>query len=106
MERSVGAWCFVPCQSPAAEGATLELQNLGGETHTALHVTTGLQHKLCLRCTTSGGNYQLNLFRSILGFSTSSDLMTSSHVMSRLFSADMRAMMQESADSTPASAWL
>jgi|KBSMisStandDraft_5_1062788.scaffolds.fasta_scaffold28421_6 hypothetical protein len=38
MDKSVGAWRFAPSQSRAAEGATLELQNLGGETHTFTRV--------------------------------------------------------------------
>jgi hypothetical protein len=38
MDKSVGAWRFAPSQSPAAEGATLNLQNLGGETHTFTRV--------------------------------------------------------------------
>ena len=38
MDKSVGAWRFAPSQSPAAEGATLALQNLGGETHTFTRV--------------------------------------------------------------------
>lgn len=38
MDKSVGAWRFAPSQSAAAEGATLELQNLGGETHTFTRV--------------------------------------------------------------------
>jgi len=35
---SVGAWRFVPNQMRAHEGATLNLQNLGGETHTSTRV--------------------------------------------------------------------
>jgi len=35
---SVGAWRFVPNQVRAHEGATLNLQNLGGETHTFTRV--------------------------------------------------------------------
>ena len=35
---SVGAWRFVPNQIRAHEGATLNLQNLGGETHTFTRV--------------------------------------------------------------------
>jgi len=38
MDKSVGAWRFAPSQSPAAEGATLNLQSLGGETHTFTRV--------------------------------------------------------------------
>jgi hypothetical protein len=38
MDKSAGAWRFAPSQSPAAEGATLNLQNLGGETHTLSRV--------------------------------------------------------------------
>src|SRR5437763_11537196 len=38
MDKSAGAWRFAPSQSPAAEGATLNLQNLGGETHTFTRV--------------------------------------------------------------------
>ena len=38
MDKSVGAWRFVPAQAKAAEGATLQLQNLGGETHTFTRV--------------------------------------------------------------------
>ena len=34
LDKSVGAWRFVPDQPAAAEGATINLQNLGGETHT------------------------------------------------------------------------
>lgn len=34
LDTSVGAWRFAPSQSAAAEGATISLQNLGGETHT------------------------------------------------------------------------
>jgi hypothetical protein len=34
MDKSVGAWRFAPSQTRVAEGATLNLQNLGGETHT------------------------------------------------------------------------
>ncbi len=37
-DRSVGAWRFVPNQVSVAEGATLHLQNLGGETHTFTQV--------------------------------------------------------------------
>ncbi len=38
MDKSVGAWRFAPSQAAAAEGATLNLQNLGGETHTFTRV--------------------------------------------------------------------
>ena len=38
MDKSVGAWRFAPSQTAAAEGAALNLQNLGGETHTFTHV--------------------------------------------------------------------
>ena len=38
MDRSVGAWRFAPSQPRVAEGATLNLQNLGGETHTFTRV--------------------------------------------------------------------
>ena len=38
MDKSVGAWRFAPSQSSAAQGATLNLQNLGGETHTFTRV--------------------------------------------------------------------
>jgi len=37
-DKSVGAWRFVPNQVIVAEGATLHLQNLGGETHTFTQV--------------------------------------------------------------------
>jgi len=37
-DKSVGAWRFVPNQVSVAEGATLHLQNLGGETHTFTQV--------------------------------------------------------------------
>jgi len=37
-DKSVGAWRFVPSQVSVAEGATLHLQNLGGETHTFTQV--------------------------------------------------------------------
>jgi hypothetical protein len=37
LDKSVGAWRFVPDQ-PMAEGATINLQNLGGETHTFTRV--------------------------------------------------------------------
>src|SRR5438876_993656 len=37
-DTSVGAWRFVPNQIRAHEGATLNLQNLGGETHTFTRV--------------------------------------------------------------------
>jgi len=37
-DKSVGAWRFAPSQVKAAEGATLNLQNLGGETHTFTRV--------------------------------------------------------------------
>jgi hypothetical protein len=45
-----------------------------------------------------------NLLRSILGFKTTFDFMISSQVTSRFSSAEVRAMMQEIADSAPASA--
>jgi plastocyanin len=38
LDKSVGAWRFVPQQVKIAEGATLHLQNLGGETHTFTEV--------------------------------------------------------------------
>jgi hypothetical protein len=38
MDKSVGAWRFAPSQVRVAEGATLNLQNLGGETHTFTRV--------------------------------------------------------------------
>jgi hypothetical protein len=38
MDKSVGAWRFAPSQFRAHEGATLNLQNLGGETHTFTRV--------------------------------------------------------------------
>lgn len=38
MDKSVGAWRFAPSQARVAEGATLNLQNLGGETHTFTRV--------------------------------------------------------------------
>jgi plastocyanin len=38
LDKSVGAWRFVPQQVKIAEGATLNLQNLGGETHTFTEV--------------------------------------------------------------------
>lgn len=38
MDKSVGAWRFVPSQTAAAEGATFNLMNLGGETHTFTRV--------------------------------------------------------------------
>ncbi len=38
MAKSVGAWRFAPSQTAAAKGATLNLQNLGGETHTFTRV--------------------------------------------------------------------
>jgi hypothetical protein len=37
-EHSVGAWRFILDRSSAPEGATLTLQNLGGETHTFTRV--------------------------------------------------------------------
>lgn len=37
-DKSVGAWRFTPNQIRAHEGATLMLQNLGGETHTFTRV--------------------------------------------------------------------
>jgi len=37
-DKSVGAWRFAPGQIRVAEGATLELHNLGGETHTFTEV--------------------------------------------------------------------
>lgn len=37
-DRSVGAWRFAPEQIRISEGATLELHNLGGETHTFTEV--------------------------------------------------------------------
>jgi plastocyanin len=37
-DKSVGAWRFAPAQLPVAEGAVLELHNLGGETHTFTQV--------------------------------------------------------------------
>lgn len=37
-EKSVGAWRFSPAQIAAAEGATLHVTNLGGETHTFTQV--------------------------------------------------------------------
>ncbi len=38
MDKSVGAWRFAPSQTAVAQGATLNLQNLGGETHTFTRV--------------------------------------------------------------------
>jgi plastocyanin len=38
MDKSVGAWRFAPSQTRAAEGAMINLQNLGGETHTFTRV--------------------------------------------------------------------
>jgi len=38
LDKSVGAWRFVPQQVKIAEGATLNLQNLGGEIHTFTEV--------------------------------------------------------------------
>ena len=37
-DKSVGAWRFAPAQLSVAEGAVLELHNLGGETHTFTQV--------------------------------------------------------------------
>jgi hypothetical protein len=37
-DKSAGAWRFVPSQVAVAEGATLHLKNLGGETHTFTQV--------------------------------------------------------------------
>ena len=37
-DKSVGAWRFAPGQLRVSEGATLELHNLGGETHTFTEV--------------------------------------------------------------------
>jgi hypothetical protein len=37
-DKSAGAWRFAPNQLKAAEGATLNLQSLGGETHTFTRV--------------------------------------------------------------------
>jgi hypothetical protein len=37
-DKSVGAWRFVPNQIAAAQGATLHVENLGGETHTFTQV--------------------------------------------------------------------
>jgi plastocyanin len=37
-DKSVGAWRFAPEQIRLSEGATLELHNLGGETHTFTEV--------------------------------------------------------------------
>jgi plastocyanin len=37
-DKSVGAWRFAPEQIRVSEGATLELHNLGGETHTFTEV--------------------------------------------------------------------
>ena len=37
-DKSVGAWRFAPAQLRVAEGATLQLHNLGGETHTFTEV--------------------------------------------------------------------
>jgi hypothetical protein len=39
LDKSVGAWRFVPQQVKIAEGATLNLLNLGGETHTFTEIT-------------------------------------------------------------------
>jgi len=38
LDKSVGAWRFVPDQPTAAEGATIDIQSLGGETHTFTRV--------------------------------------------------------------------
>src|SRR5205823_11172156 len=38
LDKSVGAWRFVPDRPMAREGATINLQNLGGETHTFTRV--------------------------------------------------------------------
>jgi hypothetical protein len=38
MDKSVGAWRFAPSEFRAKEGARLNLQNLGGETHTFTRV--------------------------------------------------------------------
>lgn len=38
VDKSAGAWRFVPDQISVAEGAMLHLQNLGGETHTFTQV--------------------------------------------------------------------
>jgi hypothetical protein len=38
LDQSVGAWRFAPDQAKASEGATVTLQNLGGETHTFTRV--------------------------------------------------------------------
>jgi len=37
-DKSVGAWRFAPAQVRVFHGATLQLQNLGGETHTFTEV--------------------------------------------------------------------
>ena len=37
-DKSVGAWRFSPAQLKVSNGATLQLQNLGGETHTFTEV--------------------------------------------------------------------
>jgi len=37
-DKSVGAWRFAPGQIRVSEGTTLQLQNLGGETHTFTEV--------------------------------------------------------------------
>ncbi len=37
-DKSVGAWRYVPGQVSIAEGATLHVENLGGETHTFTQV--------------------------------------------------------------------
>jgi plastocyanin len=37
-DKSVGAWRFAPAQLRVSEGATLQLHNLGGETHTFTEV--------------------------------------------------------------------
>lgn len=38
IDKSVGAWRFAPSQSPAGKPLTLNLQSLGGETHTFTRV--------------------------------------------------------------------
>jgi hypothetical protein len=37
-DKSVGAWRFAPDEASAKEGATLQVKNLGGETHTFTRV--------------------------------------------------------------------
>ncbi len=37
-DKSVGAWRFAPAQIRVSQGTTLQLQNLGGETHTFTEV--------------------------------------------------------------------